>query len=542
MINTDQKETPVPDYLTKHSWRFNDAASLEYRLTLLAIFGLGIALRVYAWYYGEGYVYWAINDEMLAYQYALGFLAGEPHTYYLAQPAFADGQLPGPLWTLFWVMLLKLGNDSVNYALLWMTLFNSISIYLFYRIARQFISPGLALASVLFFALSPQAIYSTVGMWNPLPLAVIGGLLLLTLWNTLSHERSQQIFWVCVFSAVVPQFHMIGIFYIPVIVFLLVVSQTSLNKKWLVLGIISGLALYLPYLIGEYYHHFSNTQNMLTGSAPRSIGVIKIITGPLAMLTSIPAGWAGRDFADSVAYANSWFGSVYVLLAFSLLSLIYTSIIYFHFIKMTFDFLKQNWRNPAAALSQQRKMFFLSSIILFPLVLFALTLHSFATRYVMLVITVLYILPAWHYQTIKKETNKRRFILASVLILAFNLYLVTTFFYYQGQVINQSANFSPSFRSMETLNKILVNNLGEDKRINIVLSDNVAALPEGSRKIAVAVTDYFKLMNKYVRKNEKHQGVISLQMELTERLSEDVDKSRIVHQANGMSYLRIEQP
>lgn len=540
MTNTNIKRSDFSSVLSGLGCRLNDAASLEYRLALLAIFGLGIALRVYAWYFGEGYVYSAINDEMLAYQYALGFLAGETHTYYLAQPAFADGQLPGPLWTLLWVTLLKLGNDSVNYALLWMTLFNSIAIYLFYRFARQFVSPGLVLASVLFFALSPQAIYYSVGMWNPLPLAVIGGLLVLTLWNTLSRERSPQIFWVCLFSAVIPQFHMIGIFYVPVILFLLVISKTQLNKKWLILGVLAGLALYLPYLIGEYYHDFSNTKNMLTGSAPRSFGVFKIISGPLTMLTSIPAGWAGREFAETVDYANAWFGSVYILLAFSLFSLVYAGIIYFHFIKTAFHFLKKSWKAPAEALRQQRKMFFLVSLILFPLILFALTLHNYATRYVLLVLSLLYILPAWRYQAIKTTANKKRFVIASLVILTFNIYLVISFFHYQGQVINQTANFSPSFRSMETLAHALENKLGADRRINITLSRNIEALPEGTRKVAVAVTDYFKLRDTYLRKGDQRQDVISLQMELTDRINEYRDKTRIVHQANGMSYLRIE--
>jgi hypothetical protein len=158
------------------------------------------------------------------------------------------------------------------------------------------------------------------------------------------------------------------------------------------------------------------------------------------------------------------------------------------------------------------------------------------------VLSLLYILPAWYYQVIKTSANKQRFIIASLVILTFNIYLATSFFHYQGQVINQSANFSPSFRSMETLANELENKLGAHKRINIILSQNIEALPEGTRKVAVAVTDYFKLRDMYLRKGDQRQDVLSMQMELTERLGEDMDKSRIVHQANGMSYLRIGQP
>ena len=533
MTTLHNHKNTLVTYIGQLIARLDDASSFDHRLAVLLIFAIGIALRVYAWYMGEGYLYYAINDEILAYRYALGFLAGEPHTYYLAQPAFAAGQAPGPLWTLFWVMLLKLGHDSVHYALCWMALFNSIAVYLFYRLARHFVTPSLALFAMIYFALSPWTIYYSVGMWNPLPLVVIGSILFLSLWNVLTQDDSLQIFWVCLFSAIVPQFHMIGIFYLPIILFLLIINPHSINKKWLALGISAGIAIYIPYLIGEWQHDFANTRNMLTGTADHSYGVVKIFTAPLTMLTSIPAGWAGREFSDTIEYANTWFGSIYLLLLFCLLSLAYGIAAYFEFLKSAFYLFKRYWRKPAVALSQQPKIVFLASLIILPLILFVFTRHSYATRYTILIFPLLFLLPVIFYSTISKPAVKNAFIATTIIILLFNIYLTMSYFYYQGIIIHQDSKFAPSFKRMEKIAEELYAKIGNGKQIIITLSESIQSLPEGERKIAVALSEYFMIRNKY--RNDQPPNFIEIKMDL----KVNAPKTRVqgmLLQANGMTF------
>ena len=151
--------------------------SREHQLALLLILLVGIALRLYASILGEGLRLFAINDEVSAYQYALAFLAGESQSIYLAQPLLASGQLPGPFWTLLWVSLLKLGGGSPEGAIIGMAMVNSVVIYLVYRLAIRMFRPHLALFCALFFALGAWPVYYAPGLWNPLPLALLGGLL-----------------------------------------------------------------------------------------------------------------------------------------------------------------------------------------------------------------------------------------------------------------------------------------------------------------------------------------------------------------------------
>ena len=510
--------------------------SLQHRVALLLIIALGIALRIYAWHAGEGYLYYAINDEMVAYRYALGFLAGEEHTYYLAQPAFASGQAPGPVWTLFWVALLKLGNGSVHYALLWMTLFNSLAIYLFYRFARHFLPANLTLFATLFFAVAPWTVYYSIGMWNPLPLVVIGCLLFLTLWNVLNQDQSRQIFWVCVFSAIFPQFHMIGVFYLPVILFLLYITPKTLNRTWFVLGICAALLIYLPYFIGEWQHGFANTKAMLSGTDKPSFGVFKVITAPLTILTSIPAGWAGREFSATVEYATGWFGSIYILLVFCVLSLVYVATAYFSFVKKFFILIKNSWKTPRTAFTSQPQLYFLGTMIFFPLLLFILTRHDYATRYTLLIFPLLFVIPALFYNSIQSVKFRRIFGMTTLVILTLNIYLLLSFYSHQADKIADDTYFAPSFKSLETLAQELYTKTDDNQRIRIALSDKIQKLPQGERKIAVAVTEYFELINEYKIGDSRPPNYLYITMYLyNEEPATNVGK--ILLQTNGMYFI-----
>ena len=78
-------------------------------LLLLFIVLAGFLLRYAGLYWGEGYHYFAIGDEINAYRVAQEYLAGNEQARYLGQPDFAGGRVPGPLWALFWAVPLRWG-------------------------------------------------------------------------------------------------------------------------------------------------------------------------------------------------------------------------------------------------------------------------------------------------------------------------------------------------------------------------------------------------------------------------------------------------
>jgi hypothetical protein len=136
-------------------------------------------------------------------------------------------------------------------------------------------------------------------------MAFLGSLLLLALWSVVRRDFSRNIFWVPMLLLAMPQFHMSGLsLFIPVGV-VLVLSPARLNFPWLAGGLIAGLLLYLPYLLGEAAHGWQNTRGMFSGGGGFSWDGLKAITAPLNLLLNlgspmvshsrrIPAIWSIR--------------------------------------------------------------------------------------------------------------------------------------------------------------------------------------------------------------------------------------------------------
>ncbi|MFV2058839.1 MAG: hypothetical protein ACC707_20440, partial [Thiohalomonadales bacterium] len=93
--------------------KLDNKRSPSHVTALLLILLIGYALRLYSLNAGQGYHYFAINDQLDAFDVVLRFLAGETRAYYIGQPYFAGGSAPGPAWTLFCVLLYKLGNNTM---------------------------------------------------------------------------------------------------------------------------------------------------------------------------------------------------------------------------------------------------------------------------------------------------------------------------------------------------------------------------------------------------------------------------------------------
>ena len=107
--------------------------------------------------------------------------------------------------------------------------------------------------------------------------------------------------------------------------------------RWFVIGIIAGLVLYLPYMIGDYLHGWQNTKAMLHGEKHFSLGILKIITIPIAMLANHPGQWAGPAFTDFKVFANQYFGSYIVLTVINLISIVLAA-------TFIFSLLRKAWR------------------------------------------------------------------------------------------------------------------------------------------------------------------------------------------------------
>lgn len=479
--------------LTRFFDRLDTRMSWPHRGSLLLIILAGFLLRWYSLYVGHAYTYFTIKDEITALKYAFGFLAGDPATLYLGSPALNHGHIPGPLWTMLVAGMYKLGANSIEGAIFWMLLLNTFVIYLVYLLASRMLAPRLALFSALFYALSPWAIYYSAGIYNPMVLAFFGALLYLALWTTLNHDASRAIFWVMLLAAAVPQFHMIGIFYYPAIVLLLLLNPQRINWHWLAAGVIAGTLLYVPYLIGEITHHWSNLHQVMQRSEKMSSGVFKVLTIPIGMLTNHPGQWPGYTTTELIAFANRWFGSYLVLIFINSISLVLALIFVISFMKRLYRTLASTRFNFRQAFIQDRQLVFIGILLILPLVLYLFTGKAYATRYSIFIFPLLFLLPALCIANTQNQRLKQVLVYTLAVMFVCNIYLVWSFYRDQDQKLTASTQFMPAFYKLERLYTALRNNAGNGRIIKVE-TDNLLGKHNKYKDITDnAITTYFKL-------------------------------------------------
>ena len=477
--------------------QLNELCSRHNGLALIVIIMLGLLLRLYVAIVGEGYHYFSIKDEVNALRVALSFLAGEESAFYIGQPNFSNGNAPGPVWTLYWVALFELAGHSAHRAIILTAVINSSVVYLGYRIARHFLQPVYALFATFLLATSPWAVYYTVGLWNPFPMAMLGALLILALWKTTNEDNSPLVFWVGLITAVIPQFHMIGIFYIPTIILFLILSPARIHRGWLLAGIIAGIAVYIPYIIGEINNNWENTK-LIFGSGKRfSFSVFKILTAPITVLSNLPGRWVSDDSKHFIEYANSWFGSYILLIIINLISIIMGLAVIVKFISPLFSIVKNNWKQPRIAFKKYHKALFIGLFLILPLLTFILTGHNYSTRYTILIFPLLFMLPAFYLQDGKLTKFKQFYIYALPFMIVINFYLLFSFYAFQANQIESDDYFVASFNKMELVRKSIKEHAGAEAYIKIDSGEFTQTAPDKLRTSAIALTNYMDAIETY---------------------------------------------
>lgn len=490
----------------RQSWwqHLENPQSGAYRVVLGLILLCGFLLRFYSLYIGQAYHYSALNDEVTALSYALQLLAGEPRAFYLGQPFFAGAQIPGPLWALLLAGCYKLGGSSAEGAIFIMLLINTLVIYLVYRLARHFLTPQYALFTALIYAVSAWPVFYSAGLWNPLPLALLGALLYLSLWRVSNTENSPAIFWVCLLSASLPQFHMIGVFYYPAIILILFLAPTRINRQWLMLGILAGLLLYLPYLIGDALHGWENLRNLGSEHAKFSFSVLKILTIPITVLSNHPGNWAGDGFGEFKEFGNAWFGSFIVLILLNIVSLLLSAFFFINPIKRFFSRAEQGKFSLKQRYANDPQLGFLVILIVLPLLMFLISGKNYSTRYTLLMLPLLFLLPGLFISRLAFSRYQHLVIGLFSATLVTSVYLIVAFYQYLGHKIETTDHFMPSFRQLARLENIIHQDAG-NAAITIDATHYIKDEGEQTYITGNGIKDYVEAMAAY-RNRDKQAG------------------------------------
>lgn len=518
------------------SSKISNSSDSSHRMLLFIIIALGFALRIHGLIVGEGFREFSIKDELAAYSYALSFLDGNPGSWYLGQPEFSGGQAPGPLWTLFWVALYKLGGSTPDGAMFWMITVSSFVIYLVYRFSHTLHGRNYALLTALLYATGAWPMFYSAILWNPIPMALIGILLFITLWQTTQNDHSRSIFLVCLISAIIPQFHMIGLFYYPAILLILILSPAKLNSKWFVLGILAGLGIYLPYLIGDYLNNWQNTSSMVGKDLPASYGVGKIIITPIGVLSNQIARWTGYGFENYREFGNAYFGSYIILVLVNVVSLILSIVFISSFLKKSFSVMSGHWLSPAGIYKQYPAQLFIAIFLLVPPLLFLFTGHNYGSRYTIFIFPLLFLLPAFF---LKMQTNVGIKQITGLLLgfmVVFNCYLYLVFNHHISDRIENADYYAPSFRKLEDTRQQIRQNIGSDSYIKVIADDYINAGPEEMYTGGISLSTYISITENHLSHRVRPEKTTTLHLIPASKTLPD--NARLIYQTNGMAVIQ----
>jgi hypothetical protein len=508
---------------------------------ILPILLLGFGLRWMQLDWGQGYCFNMQADGITAWSVAVDYANGEPKAQYIGQPNYNEhSKLPGPLWTLFCLAGMHLDGGSPEGIMVEILLLNTFTIYLAYLLATQAAGRLAGLWTAFFVATFPRVIAFSVAAYNPNVMPFLGALFFLALWQVVRRDCSRAIFWIPFIPLLALQFHISGFMLVPTAIAVIIISAARLDFWWLGGGLLAGIGIYVPYIIGETANHWQNTAGMFSGGGHFSVGVLKILTSTAGFLINWSPGWIRND-NEYAEFGRAGFGSQYVLYCIYAMSTVAAAFA----IAGMFVEVKKSWRGFNW---NSRKEFFrnsgtalLSLLFVLPVFFSLLGGKSFHARYCLVFIAPFFGLAGmattrWLTTSPKKQTF--RLMLALVTVL--NLWIIIGTDVYQKHNIDRGTVFIPSFRKLETVYQDLKNHSGSDTPIAVDDAAYRQSLPESDEFLRDAL-----LIRQFVnvRENEHiataHQKIAPAIYKLCRADAIRPDDPAIAFYGNGIALVAV---
>ena len=476
---------------------------------LAATLLIAFALRAAAIIWGQSYAYNSQADCLEAYAVAVDFELGDSRARYLGQPNITTGsKLAGPAWTLFCVLGLKLGGSIEGVSWLLATT-NVVAILLIYLLARQTIGPNAGLFAALLLATSLQGIRFSIGPYNPGMMPFLSTLLFLALWRVVSRDASRAIFWVPFLLLLTLQFHLSVLVLIPTAALAIAVSGRRVTWSWLLLGVVAGLALYLPYIAGELNHDWENTRAIFS---PRKTELpsdpLRGFTAPISFLAYywwprwIYTDSEFQSLFDQVMGGTQWAKAAYVL------SLLFALMLIGQVFHLGWKAGRGIWKSPRTVFARNPGLVFLIVLFLAPLAVGLVFQESFRPRYSLIQIPPLFTLAGAASAALLANSRLRAATaLLGAAVVAINIYFVVSMYRFQGQHIESAPRFVASFPHLERVYQELRIHAGDGRPIAV--DDRHFFIPSQSDENiwfidAMLIRPYVEL-----RERERTRGVAS---------------------------------
>ncbi len=186
------------------------------------------------------------------------------HKFTLLGPtASVGGFFLGPIYYYFMLPFLWLWKLDPSGPAVMVALFGIATVYLVYRIGKDFFHPWVGIVAAGLYAVSPVVIAFSRSSWNPNVVQFFSALLIFSLWKARQRTRIRYLLLIGIALGIGLQLHYLFSF-LGVLTFLWLVFGIKKYPLWKLMGfVIAGFLVgYAPFLLFELRHGFPNTRTL----------------------------------------------------------------------------------------------------------------------------------------------------------------------------------------------------------------------------------------------------------------------------------------
>ncbi len=144
-----------------------------------------------------------------------------------------------------------------------------ITIYLLYRLGREFLNPATGIIAALLYATSPLVIIYSRSSWNPNAVPLFALLIIYGLLKSFVNRQWQWLFVVGLSFGVILQLHYLALLFSGVFILLPIIFRIKINLRHLGHFFLGVIITFSPFIFFELRHGFPNTNTIFHFIADR---------------------------------------------------------------------------------------------------------------------------------------------------------------------------------------------------------------------------------------------------------------------------------
>lgn len=149
--------------------------------------------------------------------------------------------------------------DPVGPAIM-VAIFSLITIYLIYRIGRDYFHPIVGLVAALTYSVARLTVIYGRSSWNPNVVPFFAGLLIFSVLKTIVNKQYKFLYLAGFCLGILIQLHYVTFMFLPILAAIYLWFKPKIPLKYYLLMLFFFLMAYSPFILFEFRHQFVNTK------------------------------------------------------------------------------------------------------------------------------------------------------------------------------------------------------------------------------------------------------------------------------------------